>query len=136
MKTTTLFAAALSGMLLFLSVPSETKGQSVNVNFSVFYNELGRYGTWVNSPRYGQVWIYREPGFRPYYSRGRWNTPMRAGPGFRIMNGDGLLSTMADGNMMIIMADGSGYPIMNGHLPGSAGVKAAITMDGHPWDLA
>lgn len=72
MKTTTLFAAALSGMLLFLSVPSETKGQSVNVNFSVFYNELGRYGTWVNSPRYGQVWIYREPGFRPYYSRGRW----------------------------------------------------------------
>lgn len=64
------------------------------------------------------------------------NTPMRAGPGFRIMNGDGLLSTMADGNMMIIMADGSGYPIMNGHLPGSAGVKAAITMDGHPWGLA
>lgn len=72
MKTTTLMASALAGFLFFLSVPADTKAQAVSVNFSVFYNELGRYGTWVNSPRYGQVWIYREPGFRPYYSRGRW----------------------------------------------------------------
>ncbi|MEO8584164.1 MAG: DUF6600 domain-containing protein [Flavitalea sp.] len=41
-------------------------------NFSNFYNELTPYGRWVNMPRYGQVWIYNEPGFRPYSTNGQW----------------------------------------------------------------
>ena len=43
-----------------------------NPNFSNFYNELSPYGRWVNMPRYGRVWIYSEPGFRPYSTNGQW----------------------------------------------------------------
>lgn len=58
------------GLGIFCDKP---RAQQVSVNFSLFYNELGHYGHWVNSPRYGQVWIYAEPGFRPYYSGGHWD---------------------------------------------------------------
>jgi len=54
-------------------VPSTSQAQVAGVNFSFFYNELGHYGRWVNNPKYGQVWIYNEPGFRPYYSGGHWD---------------------------------------------------------------
>jgi hypothetical protein len=55
------------------NVPSTSQAQVASVNFSSFYNELGHYGHWVNNPKYGQVWIYNEPGFRPYYSGGHWD---------------------------------------------------------------
>jgi hypothetical protein len=40
---------------------------------SVFYDDLAPYGTWVDFPRYGFVWIPRHMpyGWRPY-TRGRW----------------------------------------------------------------
>lgn len=51
----------------------EAKAQpGVSVSFNTFYNELGRYGRWVDHPRYGQVWIYDQPDFRPYYTDGHW----------------------------------------------------------------
>lgn len=73
MKAFSLLPAIFLSMAVLSSIPAETKAQRVNVNFSVFYNELGRHGRWVDMPRYGQVWIYNEPGFRPYYSNGYWD---------------------------------------------------------------
>ncbi len=38
-----------------------------------FYDELGPYGQWVQTPEYGTVWIPNaEPGFQPYSTNGRW----------------------------------------------------------------
>ncbi|RYC71735.1 DUF6600 domain-containing protein [Spirosoma sordidisoli] len=38
-----------------------------------FYNDLGPYGQWVNTPEYGRVWIPNvEPGFQPYATNGHW----------------------------------------------------------------
>jgi hypothetical protein len=44
-----------------------------DVNFDTFYDDLSPYGTWVEHPTYGEVWIYNEPGFRPYYTNGHWD---------------------------------------------------------------
>jgi hypothetical protein len=52
---------------------NEAKSQSVNVNFGLFQRELSPYGRWINTPNYGQVWSYNEPGFQPYYSNGNWD---------------------------------------------------------------
>ncbi|MDB5024994.1 MAG: hypothetical protein JWP78_2749 [Mucilaginibacter sp.] len=39
----------------------------------VFYDELGPYGTWVDYPDYGYVWVPDAGGdFRPYASNGYW----------------------------------------------------------------
>lgn len=73
MRTSTLIAIVIAGALGFSSIATESKAQRISVNFSVFQNELGRYGRWMNHPRFGEVWIYNEPGFRPYYSNGRWD---------------------------------------------------------------
>jgi hypothetical protein len=47
-------------------------GRRSNVSMDLFMQELSPFGQWVNMPRYGQVWITNERGFRPYYSGGRW----------------------------------------------------------------
>ena len=65
-------------LILFIAVISlfavnETKAQqSVAVNFSLFQQELSPYGRWETNPRFGEVWIYNDPAFRPYYSNGHW----------------------------------------------------------------
>lgn len=46
--------------------------QAPEISMSVFVNELGPYGRWMDYPGYGNVWICNEPGFRPYYSGGHW----------------------------------------------------------------
>lgn len=42
----------------------------------VFRGELAPYGTWVEHPTYGTVWVPHEravgPGFAPYVTQGRW----------------------------------------------------------------
>ena len=39
----------------------------------VFYHELSPYGTWIDSPEYGSVWIPNvAPGFHPYGTSGYW----------------------------------------------------------------
>jgi hypothetical protein len=62
--------------LLLLSVVAlsnnEIKAQSTQVNISVFQNELNPYGRWFNNPRFGQVWVYDDPAFRPYSTDGHW----------------------------------------------------------------
>lgn len=65
-------ACVLFLAVLCFSSAAETKAQEVSVNFSLFQNTLNPYGRWINNPRYGQVWIYSDPGFRPYYTDGHW----------------------------------------------------------------
>ncbi len=62
-----LFIAALG-----LSAVNVTRAQSVAVNFNLFQRELAPHGRWVTNPRFGEVWIYNDPGFKPYYSDGHW----------------------------------------------------------------
>ncbi len=74
MKTLKIF---LGGLIFLLGVTfaATTKAQPgfrANVSFNDFYVELSPYGRWMTMPDYGQVWIYNEPGFRPYYSNGQW----------------------------------------------------------------
>jgi hypothetical protein len=49
-----------------------TAYQNTPVSYDMFYNQLSPYGNWISYPGYGRVWIVNEPGFRPYYSNGRW----------------------------------------------------------------
>lgn len=51
-----------------------TRGQElgISVNFSVFHDNLQPYGRWTNHPKYGQIWIYKQPGFSPYSTGGHW----------------------------------------------------------------
>ena len=72
MKTSKFLLILLISIVGLISV-NETKAQSVNISFSNFQRALSPYGRWQNNPRYGQVWIYNEPNFRPYYSNGYWD---------------------------------------------------------------
>lgn len=51
---------------------SNAKAQSAEVNFSLFQNNLSPYGRWHNNPRFGQVWVYEDPAFKPYATNGHW----------------------------------------------------------------
>jgi hypothetical protein len=53
--------------------PQKTAAQGGSVSFQVFYDDLSPYGTWVNNPNYGYVWIPDAgPGFTPYATNGYW----------------------------------------------------------------
>lgn len=44
-----------------------------SVSFQVFYDNLAPYGSWINDPMYGYVWVPNVgSGFRPYYTDGYW----------------------------------------------------------------
>ena len=54
-------------------VPQQASAQGGAVSFQVFYDNLSPYGTWVNSPEYGYVWMPNvAPGFTPYATNGYW----------------------------------------------------------------
>ena len=114
MKKLTLSTILLATVFSF-AVFTEVKAQAVSVNFSVFQQELSPYGRWVNSPSYGQVWMYNDVNFRPYYTDG--NIPTTAGLGNLTMTGVGHRFIMADGKKIHIMA-GCGFLVMNGVQPG------------------
>src|ERR1035437_7050006 len=42
------------------------------ISFNTFYDELSPYGSWIDYPSYGRVWVCNEPGFSPYHSGGNW----------------------------------------------------------------
>ncbi len=53
--------------------PQKASAQGVSVGFQVFYDELSPYGTWVDNPDYGYVWVPDvAPGFTPYATNGHW----------------------------------------------------------------
>jgi hypothetical protein len=45
---------------------------STSINFNTFYTQLSPYGSWINNPDYGQVWIAHVNGFEPYSNNGYW----------------------------------------------------------------
>ncbi|MCX6248263.1 MAG: hypothetical protein NTW10_11050 [Bacteroidetes bacterium] len=53
--------------------PQKASAQGGSVNFQVFYDQLSPYGTWVDNPQYGYVWVPDvAPGFTPYSTNGYW----------------------------------------------------------------
>ena len=65
---------SLIAFLIMLAAPNKTQAQEGGyVSDQEFYDELDPYGTWVDDPTYGNVWIPdAEDGFRPYATRGHW----------------------------------------------------------------
>ena len=63
-----------TAILLMMVKPLQTQAQpGVSVSFQTFYDELSPYGTWVDDPDYGDVWVPdAEEGFKPYATRGHW----------------------------------------------------------------
>jgi len=46
---------------------------ATETNYQVFYDQLGPYGNWVDSPDYGYVWHPNvDADFRPYATNGHW----------------------------------------------------------------
>ncbi len=74
MKTLKIFLVGLIALVgVAISNTSNAQpGFRASISFNDFYNELSPHGRWTTMPRYGQVWIYNEPGFRPYYTNGQW----------------------------------------------------------------
>jgi hypothetical protein len=71
------FTILLISIFSLAAVATSTKadaqpGFSGNIDFNTFYQELSPYGQWMDVPRYGRVWSYNEPGFRPYATNGQW----------------------------------------------------------------
>jgi len=63
--------ALLTGLIPPL-VQQDVHGQT-SVSFQLFYDQLSPFGTWVNYPDYGYVWVPGAgSGFRPYATRGHW----------------------------------------------------------------
>jgi hypothetical protein len=74
MKTRLKFIYIFSICCILGSIlPQKTHAQYASVNFQVFYDELSPYGSWVENPEYGYVWIPDvDPGFAPYATNGYW----------------------------------------------------------------
>jgi hypothetical protein len=74
MKTLTkIFILIMFANLGTWIIPQKANAQEVAVSFQVFYDDLSPYGTWINNPTYGYVWIPNEaPGFSPYATNGYW----------------------------------------------------------------
>ena len=66
----------LLSLLIFgsLAIPFKASAQDDDeVSFSNFQNDLSPYGTWMNSARFGRVWIYNDASFKPYATNGHWD---------------------------------------------------------------
>ena len=56
-----------------LFIPKTSNAQGASVSFQVFYDDLSPYGTWVETPNYGYVWVPNvAAGFQPYGTDGYW----------------------------------------------------------------
>jgi hypothetical protein len=63
---------AVIALFSFWSKPASAQMHG-GVSFQVFYDELMPYGTWVNDPRHGFVWLPNAgPNFHPYATNGHW----------------------------------------------------------------
>ena len=69
-KTFAFFVIVIAGTWLF---PQQASAQNENVSLQVFYDELSPYGTWIEDPNYGYVWIPQvDNDFSPYVTNGHW----------------------------------------------------------------
>ncbi|MEI7662892.1 MAG: DUF6600 domain-containing protein, partial [Bacteroidota bacterium] len=74
MKTKIKIIALLAVLFICTWVtPGSASAQEGSVSFQVFYNELSPYGSWIENPQYGYVWVPDvSPGFIPYSTNGYW----------------------------------------------------------------
>ncbi|HEY8733683.1 MAG TPA: DUF6600 domain-containing protein [Puia sp.] len=53
--------------------PASAPPPEENVSYQSFYDELSPYGSWINYPGYGYVWMPNVgPDFQPYATNGNW----------------------------------------------------------------
>ena len=73
MKMFRIFTLLIVFMTGALIISQKASAQQVSVSFRLFYDALSPYGTWVEYPSYGYVWIPKGyPGFTPYATAGHW----------------------------------------------------------------
>ena len=52
---------------------NEEQSDNSGMSYQTFYDELSPYGSWINYPGYGYVWVPQaNEGFSPYMSDGQW----------------------------------------------------------------
>ncbi len=57
----------------FIWIAPQRLSAQVAVSFQIFYDDLSPYGTWVDNPNYGYVWMPNvDAGFSPYRTNGHW----------------------------------------------------------------
>jgi hypothetical protein len=63
-----------AALLFTLIKPTQTLAQpDASVSMQTFYDELTPYGTWIDDPDFGSVWVPNvDDGFRPYATNGYW----------------------------------------------------------------
>lgn len=72
MKTLLKIVAFVFATVLLCASPVKADAQ-VGVSFQVFYDGLSPYGSWIDDPSYGYVWVPDAgAGFVPYESAGHW----------------------------------------------------------------
>ncbi|QHS55421.1 hypothetical protein GWR56_07665 [Mucilaginibacter sp. 14171R-50] len=70
-----IWGISLLAVMLIMSAPNKTLAQQEGeyISDQEFYDELEPYGTWIEDPQYGTVWVPDvEENFRPYATRGYW----------------------------------------------------------------
>ena len=70
LKCVVIFLVLLTAIWM---LPQRAPAQGISVSYQDFYNDLSPYGTWVNNPTWGYVWVPNvDPGFIPYSTNGYW----------------------------------------------------------------
>jgi hypothetical protein len=60
-------------VITIIAVPQSVKAQNDEITFQDFYDQLEPYGTWIDDPDYGSVWVPDvDQDFRPYATNGHW----------------------------------------------------------------
>jgi hypothetical protein len=70
-----IWGMAAIAIMLILSAPHKSMAQQEGqyISNQEFYDELQPYGTWIDDPQYGNVWVPDvEENFRPYATQGYW----------------------------------------------------------------
>jgi hypothetical protein len=69
-----IFGIGLLTAFILTAIPGKSKAQEGRyISNQEFYDYLQPYGTWVEDPEYGDVWVPDvDESFRPYASRGHW----------------------------------------------------------------
>src|SRR6266496_3945117 len=73
MKTVNKFFIAFSVLISITWMTPQKASAQVSISFQVFYDNLGSYGSWIDNPQYGYVWVPRvSRRFCPYRTNGYW----------------------------------------------------------------
>ncbi len=68
-----IFGIGLMAFFITIMAPHKSMAQGGYVSDQEFYDNLQQYGTWVDDPNYGNVWVPDVDGdFRPYATSGHW----------------------------------------------------------------